>query len=323
MKLRAFVDTAVFARGGGILRRPCGVVCSRTPRFIQRRNTFVVCDAGQTGSKARADVDGDADSRYSRVREVQALYEIDSEHVSDEQEEEEARPSFSKPPSPYTKRWLVARRSAERLGTESKTQMTYGELDLNLFAAALAAAQPKTGDVFLDVGSGAGKLVLCAARLHAQEFAECRGVEILSELQSLSEAYYEEFKAQLRRETCVRDSFDSGETQLAPCVFEHGDFENADFNKVDVVCVYATTYESTGPYLTTVARVLTDQLRFGARVIVVDKMLAERTGPNVGFDLTHTVDGPNADTGSSTAYVYEKVERRNDEGVLETMTSMI
>jgi hypothetical protein len=39
----------------------------------------------------------------------------------------------------------------------------YGEFDLDLFLDLLSAADPRPGDVFIDVGSGNGRLVLASA----------------------------------------------------------------------------------------------------------------------------------------------------------------
>ena len=56
----------------------------------------------------------------------------------------------------------------------------YGEVDMTAFASALAWVSPKSGERFIDLGSGIGKAVLAAAASYA--FESCTGVEILEPL---------------------------------------------------------------------------------------------------------------------------------------------
>lgn len=58
--------------------------------------------------------------------------------------------------------------------------ITYGEVDIGDFARVLQTVGPARGETFVDVGSGTGKAVLCAAACHPLRLA--RGIEILPEL---------------------------------------------------------------------------------------------------------------------------------------------
>jgi hypothetical protein len=58
--------------------------------------------------------------------------------------------------------------------------ITYGEVDIGDFTRVLQTVGPVRGETFVDVGSGTGKAVLCAAACHPLRLV--RGIEILPEL---------------------------------------------------------------------------------------------------------------------------------------------
>ena len=62
----------------------------------------------------------------------------------------------------------------------------YGELSWSGAYDLVGLADPREGDVFVDLGSGLGKMVLSAAM--TRPFKECRGVEILPELHAKASA---------------------------------------------------------------------------------------------------------------------------------------
>lgn len=61
-----------------------------------------------------------------------------------------------------------------------ETGIQYGEISSSAFATALEWCSPKSGETFIDLGSGTGKAVLTAAAHTA--FASATGVEILRPL---------------------------------------------------------------------------------------------------------------------------------------------
>ncbi|CAK9029465.1 unnamed protein product [Durusdinium trenchii] len=71
--------------------------------------------------------------------------------------------------------WHVRRKEIEEVFRPNRCANTYGELDHNGFARLLQEASLQPHHRFCDVGSGLGKLVLCAAVVTC---AECYGVEI-------------------------------------------------------------------------------------------------------------------------------------------------
>lgn len=60
--------------------------------------------------------------------------------------------------------------------------LTYGEFSLDFFCRLLDMCSPRDGDVFCDVGSGTGRLVLAAAAMMPSTLSVCRGIEILPSL---------------------------------------------------------------------------------------------------------------------------------------------
>ena len=71
----------------------------------------------------------------------------------------------------------------------------YGELSWEGMYDLISLAQPEEGDVFLDMGSGLGKMVLSTAMTRC--FKECRGVEILPELAQKASAALERLAQEL------------------------------------------------------------------------------------------------------------------------------
>ena len=64
------------------------------------------------------------------------------------------------------------------------SSLTYGELTEESIVELLAIVQPQPGEVFYDLGSGAGKPVLWASVLY--DWQKCCGIELLTGLYELS-----------------------------------------------------------------------------------------------------------------------------------------
>ena len=67
------------------------------------------------------------------------------------------------------------------------TELIYGEIIFVYFIPLLEYAKPKAGEVFWDLGCGAGK-PLISASLAYPELKVCRGIELLDKLTSLAES---------------------------------------------------------------------------------------------------------------------------------------
>lgn len=199
-----------------------------------------------------------------------------------------------------------------------ETELTYGEFDLDFFFELLRAADPQRGDVFVDVGSGCGRLVLAAALVHEWEAAV--GIELLRPLHD------EAIMALARLREVAADDGGLEGLSLAPCELRCEEAACAlprvlrRDGPPAVVFIYATCWPSVGPHLAELSRTLGVLLPIGSRVIAVDKRLLPRddathvAGGECGweFQLRAEVERPNYNTFRSVGYVYDLVHAAGD-----------
>jgi len=202
------------------------------------------------------------------------------------------------------RRKAAAIKNAERSGRAADFNLVYGEYDLDLFLRLLDAATPRPGDVFVDLGSGCGRLVLASWMLYPG-WKKCVGVEIVQELHAESISKYESLLAILREKSIPEP--------VAPVELMCGDFLEGGPKAADILFCYCTTWDSAGPVLSTLSRHLVQTLSPGSRVITTDKKLAEVCDEsNRGFELIAEIEGNNADTFFSSGYVWRRVDRKGD-----------
>jgi SAM-dependent methyltransferase len=133
--------------------------------------------------------------------------------------------------------------------------LVYGEVDFENFSAMLAITQPKSTDIFYDLGSGTGKAVFCSALLY--DLKKCCGIELLPSLYKTSINQLEKFKF-------LPDS------KASPILFIHGDLLTVDFREATIVFINATSFTAEFWQL------ISDKLNFltnGARIIITSKKL--------------------------------------------------
>lgn len=146
-----------------------------------------------------------------------------------------------------------------------RKELTYGEFDLDFFFELLRAARPQPSEMFVDVGSGCGRLVLAAAL--ARDWEQAAGIELLGGLHAMAE----------RTHAALRDASEADGIPLAPCSFVHGEAEAGLRRLITptgaraVVFVYASCWPSVGPHLTALSKSLAAVLPQGSRVVTVDK----------------------------------------------------
>ena len=75
-----------------------------------------------------------------------------------------------------------------------KIEFTYGEVLFPYFIPLLNIAAPKQGEVFWDLGCGAGRPLFIASMVFPQ-FKECHGVEFLEGLYLMANQINERYKA--------------------------------------------------------------------------------------------------------------------------------
>ena len=119
---------------------------------------------------------------------------------------------------------------ADRSGAHKQDKaFTYGEMLFEPFARIMAAVKPAPGDVFYDLGSGTGKVLIMADQLY--EFASVTGIEFLPTLHATAtdilHRYCHEFRSE--RKEC-----------RGPVVSKHGDMLVEDLSNADIIFVHAT-----------------------------------------------------------------------------------
>ena len=159
----------------------------------------------------------------------------------------------------------LAEMSHARAKRASGDEWFYGELtydDGARVARRLARVEcdEKAEREFVDLGSGLGKMVTCAALTGV--FARARGIELLPELHERATAALETYRASVDR-------------AIAPCDVELvlGNLLTFDVSKADVIYIHATCF--TPGLLNATATKLASECKAGARVLIVSKQLPE------------------------------------------------
>ena len=150
----------------------------------------------------------------------------------------------------------------------------YGELSWSGSWDLIGLAKPREGDVFMDLGSGLGKMVLSAAM--TRRFKECRGVEILPELHAKAAAALGRL-----RDAVGEEAF----AMLPPVRLECGDMLAADVADADIVYCFATCFSP--EIVSALEAKLAAEMKPGARLVLVSKQMEtdafEPFCPNGGY----------------------------------------
>lgn len=154
----------------------------------------------------------------------------------------------------------ISLKERQRLNTINPS-FTYGEATFPSVAMSLAIAEPKPGEVFYDLGAGAGKAVFCAALLN--DWKKCCGIEFLPALYECTS----ELLQKLRTMPEARQYFQDA---LSRIEFIQNDILEADFSDGDVVYMNATAFT---PDLWDALVPKLEKLKSGARIILLTKRL--------------------------------------------------
>lgn len=183
---------------------------------------------------------------------------------------------------------------------EVGADLTYGEFDLVFLGALLELAAPRAGEVFVDIGSGCGRLTCAAALLYPSVWHCAVGIELV---EALHEDALQKHAALLRQ---------LSSENIAPCEFLCDSVEHAlplllsSAPSSCVVFCYATLWKSDGLHLTELSELLGTSMSDGSRVIVAEKLLVSdaETPPRWTFEEVGSRRMPNRDTGMSSARLY-------------------
>ena len=119
---------------------------------------------------------------------------------------------------------------ADRVGERREQKsLTYGEMLLEPFSRVLAAVKPAPGEVFYDLGSGTGKVVLMANML--APFAKTVGIEFLPKLHDQASAIVDRYAQE------IKPSLPDATAEIA---VRQGDMLTEDLTDADVIFVHST-----------------------------------------------------------------------------------
>ncbi len=151
----------------------------------------------------------------------------------------------------------ISKQERKKLGIDDDA-FTYGEIEFLPFYTILDKTKPQVGDVFYDLGSGAGKAVFVAASFF--KIKKAYGVELLPGLCDLA-------NAQLGK---AKDLARVHSQHIADIEFLQEDFLHADISNGDIIFINATclSYHSWEKLL---AKLML--LKKGSRVIVTTKKI--------------------------------------------------
>jgi len=172
-------------------------------------------------------------------------------------------------------------------------ELVYGELGIEALSTILDAVGVQKDDVFLDIGSGDGLLVVGASLLFPGYLRAARGIEIVPELHQRSLEFQDKFCERLRDERNYEtepreEEFPEVSFHLGN-IYEAGTNQNEqdgggsasflDFSKVTLAICFATTWSNNipGKKLDRLSRVLgqggCSELPIGAKVVIIDGVL--------------------------------------------------
>lgn len=165
---------------------------------------------------------------------------------------------------------------------------TYGEINPDTFVDMLEVVEPKPGEVFYDLGAGAGKAVICAALVN--NWSKCCGVEILPGLIEASK----QALVNLKNSEKIKKLYPDNQFNIE---FVQEDLLKADISDANVIFLHATTF---GQPLWDNLKARLNQLPVGVRIIVNTKQLDKEYFEKI--DEHSRIMG----WGESMAYTYKK-----------------
>lgn len=151
----------------------------------------------------------------------------------------------------------TSKKERARLGIDDDA-FIYGEVEFLPFFGVLERVSPSPGEVFYDLGSGAGKAVFFAASFFP--FAKVYGVECLPALYDLANHLMNKAKGLLEKYA----------SEMAPTTFVMGDFLTMSIADADIVFINATCMSvvSWEKLMNTLLG-----LKVGSRIVVTSKKI--------------------------------------------------
>lgn len=151
----------------------------------------------------------------------------------------------------------------KKLGIYGDRSLVYGESHLPSLYEIFSETNPQPGEIFYDLGSGSGRLVLYAAL--SFPFAKVIGIELLDDLVNVAQTKLVQCKKRLL------DLPDFDPEKLGGIKFIQADFTKANLKDANVVYIASTCFED--EFMLNLALHLEKQLAVGTRVITFARPL--------------------------------------------------
>ena len=149
-------------------------------------------------------------------------------------------------------------------GLYGDRSLTYGESHLPSLYEIFNEVKPKEGEIFYDLGSGSGRLVLYAAL--SFPFAKCVGIELLDDLVTSS---------QEKLDLCKKRAFSLPgfeQNKLGEVEFRQADFTKSNISDANIVYIASTCFEN--EFMLNLSLYLENQLAKKTRVITFARPLS-------------------------------------------------
>lgn len=159
----------------------------------------------------------------------------------------------------------VSKAERNRLNINSD-EFTYGEIEFSSFVGILESVNPQAGEVFYDLGSGAGKAIIVAALCF--EFSKNCGIELLPGLYKMANRQIDN----LRHIVAVHGLkfAQEYESKIASISFINDNILNCDISDADIIFINATCYHP-NTWSAIVYKLL--DTKVGTRIIMTTKKL--------------------------------------------------
>lgn len=151
-------------------------------------------------------------------------------------------------------------------GIYDDKSFVYGDSHLPSLYEIFNETNPKPGEIFYDLGSGSGRLILYAAL--SFPFAKCIGIELLDDLVNVAQTKLELFKKKL----IDLPGFEPD--KLGEIKFIQADFTKANFSDANVIYMASTCFPE--ELMRMLAVLFEKQLSPGTRIISFTKSLPSK-----------------------------------------------
>lgn len=164
--------------------------------------------------------------------------------------------------------YRISRKEHKQLNSKD-SDFIYGEINFLSFFHILEKVAPKSGEVFYDLGCGAGKAVFASALFF--DLSKACGIELLPGLCAVA-------TANIKKANQLLKSFDKSHAkaslkQISRIQFINENFLDYQFTDADIVFINATCMKTTT--WSSIVLALT-KLKSGSRVIVTTKQIEDK-----------------------------------------------